>query len=48
VIGAAYVGDTLTPAVLARCAAHRSSVLQDIVACGFTKIDVAKQIREGS
>jgi hypothetical protein len=45
VIGTVWVRDTLTPAVLARGAAHRTSVFQDIVDCRFTEIDVAKQIK---
>ena len=45
VIGTARVRETLTPAALARGAAHRSSLLQDIVVCRFTVIDVARQIK---
>ena len=48
VIGAACVRETLTPAVLARGAAHRSALLQDIVVCRFTEIDVGRQIKAGS
>jgi hypothetical protein len=34
--------------VLARGAAHRPSLLQDIVVCRFTVIDVVRQINAGS
>jgi 2-dehydropantoate 2-reductase len=37
--GAAYARDTLTPIVLPRSAAHRSSMLQDIAAGRRTEID---------
>lgn len=37
--GRAYAQDTLAPAVLARSAAHRSSMLQDIEAGRRTEID---------